>query len=87
MQYKDIGYFDKAEEAYDESLRISRRLDGDRLVLADALLGMGDLLDASADYDGAMECYVECIQIQKSSLGNSHDDIARSLSTGIGILD
>ena len=82
VHLKGVGDYKKAEQAYNEAVQILRSLnenDDLDLSLVDALLGLAGLLNEISEYVQAMECYVECLEIQKNVYGKSHDDIASTL--------
>ncbi|KAL7537032.1 hypothetical protein ACHAXR_008373, partial [Thalassiosira sp. AJA248-18] len=77
---KSIGAYERAELAYNDAVRILQALEGDQeLSLADALLGLADLMTVRSKYSDAMEYYSQCQEIQESVFGQKHDDIASTL--------
>jgi len=77
---KSTGAYKKSELAYNDAIRILQSLNGDQdLSLADALLGIADLMTAMSKYSEAMDYYSSCQEIQESVFGETHDDIASTL--------
>lgn len=77
---KSIGAYKEAELAYNDAVRIIQSLeDYQDASLIDAFLGMADLMNAMSSYDKALDHYKQCLETQKSLLGDAHDDIATTL--------
>eukprot|EP00804_Cyclotella_cryptica_P001810 CCRYP_018422-RA/>CCRYP_018422-RA protein AED:0.01 eAED:0.01 QI:141/1/1/1/1/1/3/1098/1518 len=76
---KATGAKAKAQVAYNDSIRILRGIAGQELELVNALLGLGDLMNTTEEYESALGSYNECHLIQKSLFGEIHEDVATTL--------
>jgi tetratricopeptide (TPR) repeat protein len=77
---KAIGKSSKAEDAFEEALRIRRQIHGEsHEAVATVLHEMGDLMDDLGEYEDAMRYYVDALDIRRKRLGPDHEDVAATL--------
>jgi tetratricopeptide (TPR) repeat protein len=77
---KALGKSSKAEDSFEEALRIRRQIHGEsHEAVATVLHEMGDLMDDLGEYDDAMRYYVDALDIRRKRLGPDHEDVAATL--------
>ena len=77
---KALGKSSRAEDAFEEALRIRRQIHGEsHESVATILHELGDLMDDLGEYDDAMRYYVDALDIRRKQLGPDHEDVAATL--------
>jgi tetratricopeptide (TPR) repeat protein len=82
---KAAGSIAKAQDAYNDSIRILRRLENHDQEIVHALLGLADLMIVTGEHEAALNYYNECLDIQKTLFSETHEDVATTLYL-IGVL-